>query len=111
LLGGGTRFLTESGHPLDRFSRMPIDKRLLQILSCPVSQQPLATLDREALDRLNREISEGTVRGADGTRVEGPIDDALVTADGRLAYPVVDGIPVLLPEGGILLAATDRSGT
>jgi uncharacterized protein YbaR (Trm112 family) len=48
-----------------------IDPRLLEILICPVTRGPL-TYDRE--------------RGE------------LVSAGARLAYPIRDGVPIMLPE-------------
>ena len=48
-----------------------VDPRLLEILVCPVTHGPLA---------YDRERSE------------------LVSASARLAYPIRDGVPVMLPE-------------
>jgi len=48
-----------------------IDPRLLEILVCPVTRGPL-TYDRE--------------RGE------------LVSASAKLAYPIRDGVPIMLPE-------------
>ena len=48
-----------------------IDPRLLEILVCPVSHAPL-TYDRERQE--------------------------LVSATARLAYPIRDGVPIMLPE-------------
>lgn len=47
------------------------DPRLLEVLVCPVSRGPL-TYDREAKE--------------------------LVSAQAKLAYPIRDGVPVMLPE-------------
>ncbi len=48
-----------------------IDPRLLEILVCPVTHTPLR------LDRLRQE---------------------LISEAARLAYPIRDGIPIMLPE-------------
>ena len=48
---------------------MKIEKKLLDILVCPVSKKPL--------------------------KLKG---DELVCRESKLAYPVIDGIPVMLPE-------------
>ncbi len=48
-----------------------IDPRLLEILVCPVTRGPL-TYDRQKAE--------------------------LVSASARLAYPIRDGVPVMLPE-------------
>lgn len=51
--------------------RIPIDPRLLEILVCPVTKGPL---------EYDREKNE------------------LISRSARLAYPIRDGIPIMLPE-------------
>lgn len=57
-----------------------IDPRLLEILVCPVSRGPL-TYDRERQE--------------------------LVSASARLAYPIRDGIPILLADEARELSETE----
>jgi len=80
---------------------MSIDGKLLEILCCPVSKSPLSRLERSRLDKLNRAISTGAVDQIDGTKVTEPLREALITADRKVIYPVLDEIPVLLSERGI----------
>ena len=49
----------------------PIDPRLLEVLVCPVTRGPLRW---------------------------DPVAQELVSIQARLAYPVRDGIPIMLPE-------------
>ena len=78
-----------------------MDRKLLDILVCPASRQPLALLDKAGLDALNRAITGGGVlRVDDGPQAE-PLREALVTRDRKTVYRVDDGIPVLLVEEGI----------
>lgn len=80
---------------------MPVDGKLLEILCCPVSRTPLTRLADRRLERLNREIEAGKARYVGGETVEEALEEALVTEDGKVIYPVRDGIPVLLEEQGI----------
>ena len=73
-----------------------MDKRLLTILRCPVTQKGLSVLKKDKLEKLNAAIAAGDVTTLDGGRVESPLAEVLVTDDGKRLYPVNDGIPVLL---------------
>ncbi|WP_440221736.1 Trm112 family protein [Dokdonella sp. MW10] len=84
-----------------------MDKRLLDILRCPHSGQPLHVLDRAGLDALNRAIAAGGVRAADGSALASSLSEALVTADHATIYRVDDGIPVLLADQRIDARALD----
>ncbi|MCK6371152.1 MAG: hypothetical protein L6Q83_07475 [Gammaproteobacteria bacterium] len=75
-----------------------MDKRLLDIICCPVTQLPLEIMDAGRLGRLNAAIVAGGVRNHGEKDVSAALSEALVTRDGRLAYPVRDGIPVLLED-------------
>lgn len=78
-----------------------MDKRLLDILCCPVSKTPLRPLTRNALDRLNQSIEAGQVITVAGAALRERVTEALITTDGKVIYRVEDGIPVMLPEEGI----------
>ena len=78
-----------------------MDRKLLDILVCPASRQPLGLLDRAGLDALNAAIAAGTARRADDAVQADPVREALVTQDRRMVYRIDDGIPVLLVEEGI----------
>jgi uncharacterized protein YbaR (Trm112 family) len=80
---------------------MPVDGKLLEILCCPVSRTPLTRLEASRLERLNREIEAGKALFIGGEPVEESLEEALVTEDGKVIYPVNEGIPVLLEERGI----------
>ena len=78
-----------------------MDKRLLDILCCPVSKTPVRPLSKHELDALNDAIAAGKVATVAGVAVQGRIAEALITTDRKVIYRVDDGIPVMLPEEGI----------
>jgi len=78
-----------------------MDKKLLDIICCPLTKLPLELLDADRLDRLNQAIAGGTVRNYADQLLGEPLGQALVTRDGKLVYPVRDRIPILLEEESI----------
>ncbi|MBS0200245.1 MAG: Trm112 family protein [Proteobacteria bacterium] len=74
-----------------------MDKKLLDILVCPVTRQPLAQLDGERLQALNATIGRSGVQFGEHHQTDA-LREALVTRDGKRIYRVDDGIPVLLPD-------------
>ncbi len=80
-----------------------MDRKLLDILACPATRQPLALLESRGLDALNRAIAAGGIQRIDGVPQTDGLREALVTRDRKLAYRIDDGIPVLLVEEGIAL--------
>ena len=84
---------------------MPVSPELLEILVCPETLQPVAAAGPEVLERLNEAIRGGSLRNRGGEKVEAELAEALIREDGRVAYPVDDGIPVMLIEESIELPA------
>jgi uncharacterized protein YbaR (Trm112 family) len=78
-----------------------MDRKLLDILACPATRQPLALLERDGLDAVNRAIAAGGVRRRDDAAQAQPLREALVTRDRKLVYRIDDGIPVLLADEAI----------
>lgn len=73
-----------------------MEKRLLNILRCPVTHKGLSLARRETLERVNAAIASGGLCNRDGTAVTESLAEALLTDDSKILYPIADGIPVLL---------------
>ncbi|WP_307133618.1 Trm112 family protein [Streptomyces aurantiacus] len=63
------------------------DDPLLRILACPLDKGPLHLLEKEP-------------EGTESTEGTGSTGDALYNPRLRRRYPIVDGIPQLLPSSG-----------
>jgi uncharacterized protein YbaR (Trm112 family) len=82
---------------------MPVSPELLDILVCPETKQPVALADNDLLLALSEKVAAGTLRNRGGEKIEKPIVEGLVREDGKILYPVDDGIPVMLIEESIEL--------
>jgi uncharacterized protein YbaR (Trm112 family) len=78
-----------------------MDKRLLDILCCPVSKTPVKLLARGQLEAINREIAQNAVRTVAGVEVHDELKAGLITVDGKVIYRIDDEIPVMLADEGI----------
>ena len=82
-----------------------IEPSVLGLLRCPQDGSPLRLAEKSTVERLNAEAAAGRLVNQAGDHVEQPIDGALVRESGDLAYPIFEGIPVLLADEAISLDA------
>jgi uncharacterized protein YbaR (Trm112 family) len=75
----------------------------LSMLRCPENLSNLAEADAALIGRLNDAVAAGRLKNRAGLPVEKRLDSALVRADGEVAYPIIDEIPILLVDEGINL--------
>lgn len=78
-----------------------VNPELIEILVCPETKQSVSLASSEILSSLNEKIRAGTLRNRGGGKVEKEIQEGLLREDGRILYPVDDGIPVMLIEESI----------
>ena len=78
-----------------------MDKRLLEILCCPVSKTPVKLLSKMQLDALNRAIAQGEIRTTSGEVVNNALQAGLITLDAKVIYRIDDDIPVMLADEAI----------
>ena len=81
-----------------------MDRKLLDILCCPASKQPLALLNKAELKALNEAIGAGGLKRVDGSPQSAAVKEGLITRDHQTIYRIEDGIPVLLSDEGIATA-------
>ena len=80
-----------------------LDSWLLSILVCPATKLPLSLAPSELLAAVNTRISAGELRNVKNEPVQQPLMAALVRQDGKILYPILDEIPLLLVDEGIPL--------
>lgn len=81
---------------------MSVDPFLLEILVCPETRAPVAQASAELTKALVAASGKGTLTNRGGQRVE-RLDGALVRQDNEVAYPVRNGIPIMLVDEQIPL--------
>jgi uncharacterized protein YbaR (Trm112 family) len=83
---------------------------LLALLVCPETHQDVALATPDEIARINDAIGKGQVQTAAGAAVDQPLEAALIRTDRRIAYPIRDGIPVMLVPEGLALAQVKFNG-
>ena len=78
-----------------------MDKRLLAILRCPVTHKELTLAGGQTLKDVNAAIGAGKLSNRDGRVLDEALSEALITDDGKVLYPVSNGIPVLLESESV----------
>ena len=80
-----------------------VNPELLEILVCPETKQGLKPAGAEVLKVVNDAVQAGKLVNQGGERVKTPIEEGLVREDGKVLYPVMDDIPVMLLDEAIRL--------
>lgn len=80
-----------------------IDPTLLTYIVCPETRQKLRLVDDSMLEMLRAQQQSRVLKNRGGHLVAGTLVGALIREDGRVVYPIVDDLPDLVLESGILL--------
>lgn len=88
-----------------------IDERLLEILCCPETKQPVTPIDEATIGRINERIEAKGVNNRSGNAVDETIDGGLVRQDRLFFYPVRDDIPIMLIDEAIAFDSFSANDT
>ena len=83
---------------------MAIDQKLLDILVCPETKEPISVADEALIEKINEKIIAGQLKNRGGDPITEKIDGGLVRQDKQFLYPIRDEIPIMLIDEGIPLA-------
>ena len=75
---------------------MALAAHLLEILCCPESHQSVREISSDELSAVNAAIRSRAIRTIAGEIVHEQVSGALVREDGKVLYPIREGIPILL---------------
>ncbi len=81
-----------------------IDPELVALLVCPETHQDVALASPDETGLLNAAIQRGEVRTVKGSPVDQAVQGALIRTDRSVAYPIRDGIPVMLVAEGLSIS-------
>ena len=87
-----------------------VNPELLELLVCPETKQTLTLAGTEVLARVNHAVESGKLVNQGGDRVKERIEEGLVREDGKVLYPVKDGIPVMLLDEAVRLDTVPEEG-
>jgi uncharacterized protein YbaR (Trm112 family) len=82
---------------------MAVDSELVAILVDPETKRAVRPATAAELGNVNARVRDGSLRNRGGAKVERELGEALVREDGRVLFPVEDGIPAMLIEESIEL--------
>lgn len=80
-----------------------ISQQLVEILACPEDKSPVHLADQGLIESLNAKISRGELKTREGELVLDLLEEGLVREDGKVLYPVREGIPIMLLGEAITL--------
>jgi len=101
-------FLTGCGRSRPEQPVVPpgFNTSLLDILACPENLTRLHLATQREMDAVRERIRAGTLKEWSGTPVTNTFDGLLIRADGKIAYTIQRGVPVMLIDRALVLDET-----
>ncbi len=87
-----------------------LNPELLALLVCPETHQDVALALPDEIAQINAAIAQGSLHTVSGAAVDQSVEAALIRTDRRVAYPIRDGIPVMLVPEGLDLTSVKWNG-
>ena len=84
-----------------------LDAELLALLVCPETHQDVVLATSGEITQLNEAIGRGEVQNVAGKGVAQPVEAALIRIDRAIAYPIREGIPVMLVPEGLVISGVN----
>jgi uncharacterized protein YbaR (Trm112 family) len=86
-----------------------LDAELLALLVCPETHQDVVLANSGEIAQLNEAIAAGKVATVGGKTATERLEGALIRIDRAIAYPIREGIPVMLVPEGLVISAANLS--
>ena len=80
-----------------------MNREIIEILVCPATHQPLKMASKNDMAKIQKKYQESGLMRVDQKPVEEMPDSLLIRKDKQVAYLVIDQIPNLMVNEGILL--------
>ena len=88
-----------------------LDDAILSRLRCMHTASPLHLADVEALQSINHEIANRTLRDRLGRTITKPFDAGLLNQEGTVFYPIINGIIQMMRDELIELDSSASNRT
>jgi uncharacterized protein YbaR (Trm112 family) len=80
---------------------MAIESKLLEILACPETKEPVSLADEALIAKINTAIEAGSLQNRGGEHIGEKIDGGLLRKDKKYLYPIRNDIPIMLIDEAI----------
>jgi uncharacterized protein YbaR (Trm112 family) len=80
-----------------------ISEKLLSILCCPETHQPVTMAPADLIADINQKVGAGKALSRNGKPVTAPLQAGLIRQDGKALYPIRNDLPDMVIDRSIPL--------